>query len=169
MHPIQNNYGMGWMISQENGRTQIGHTGSIPGYIANFMQFPREGVTIILLSNYQDVDGNRLSNDLKAVAFGDHYDLPVQKKAVVLSPAVLSRYTGQYRLPNGFGISISVEGSRLYALPQGEQQKIELTPESEKKFYLKGPETEIEFIEEDNAVKYMFVNMQGGQKFTRVK
>lgn len=167
--PQQNNYGLGWMISEKNGRLQIGHTGSIPGFIANFMQFPKEEVTIILLANYQDTDGRHLSDDLVAVAFGEDYTLPTKKQAVSLSESVLNKYTGEYQLPNGFAITVSVEGNKLYALAQGDQDKIELTPESELKFFLRGPETEIEFIREGDAIKYMFVNMQGGQKFTRVK
>ncbi|HEU4903459.1 MAG TPA: serine hydrolase, partial [Flavisolibacter sp.] len=169
MKPFQNNYGLGWMISEKNGRTQIGHTGSIPGFIANFMQFPKEDVTIILLANYQDTDGRRLSDDLVAVVFGEDYTLPVKKQVVALSEAVLNKYKGEYQLANGFSITVTVEGNKLYALAQGDQDKIELTPESELKFFLRGPETEIEFIREGDTIKYMFVNMQGGQKFTKVR
>lgn len=167
--PVQGNYGLGWIVKRENGRLQIGHTGSIPGYLANFMHFPVEDITIIMLTNYQDADGNRLSKDLTSVVFGDPYKIPVQKKEIVLSAEVLNRYAGEYQLSNGFGIEVSVEGNKIFALAKGDEYKMELTAESEKKFYLKGPETEIEFIEEDSKVKYMFVDMQGGQKFTKVK
>ena len=169
LKPIQNNYGMGWMTTDAFGRKQIGHTGSIPGFIANFMKFPDQDVTIILLSNYEDVDGRRLSQDLAAVTFGEAYNLPVEKREVKLSDNVLNRYVGEYTLPNGFSIAVSTENNKLFALAQGDQQKIELTPESETKFYLKGPETAIEFIEESGTVKYMFVDLQGGQKLTKVQ
>lgn len=167
--PILNNYGLGWMMSKKNNRTQLGHTGSIPGFLANFMYFPKEDITIVLLSNYQDADARRLSDDLVSLVFGEPYVLPVQKKEMTLSTDVLSRYAGRYQLPNGFEISVTTEGNKLYAQAQGDPQKIELTAESETKFYLKGPETEIEFLKEGAEVKYMFVNMQGGQKFVRVK
>ena len=169
LKPIQNNYGMGWMTSDAFGKKQIGHTGSIPGFIANFMKFPDEDVTIILLSNYQDADGRQMSKDLAAVTFGEAYSMPVVKKEVKLSNEVLGRYVGEYKLDNGFTITVSNDDNKLYALAQGDQQKIELTPESEYKFYLKGPEIGIEFIDENGTVKYMFVNMQGGQKLTKVK
>ena len=169
MRPFRNDYGFGWMSNNENGRKQIGHTGSIPGFIANFMKFPADDVTIVLLSNYQDVDGRQLSSDLKAVVFGEAYSLPIKKKAVALSKDVLNKLTGEYKLENGFAITVTVDGEKLYALAQGDPNRIELTPESERKFFLKGPETEVEFLEENNEVKYMFVNIQGGQKFTRVK
>lgn len=169
MKPIQNNYGMGWMTTDAFGRKQIGHTGSIPGFIANFMKFPDEDVTIILLSNYEDVDGRKLSQDLAAVTFGEAYNLPVVKKAVKLSDNVLDRYVGEYKLPNGFSIAVSNESNKLFALAQGDQEKVELTPESENKFFLKGPDTAIEFIEESGVVKYMFVDVQGGQKLTKMQ
>jgi CubicO group peptidase (beta-lactamase class C family) len=169
LQPVQGNYGLGWIVNRDNGRLQIGHTGSIPGYIANFMHFPNEDITIIMLTNYQEVDGRKLSKDLTSVVFGEPYKIPVQKKEIVLSGEVLNRYAGEYQLANGFGIEVSVEGNKLFALAKGDAHKMELTAESERKFYLKGPETEIEFIEEDSKVKYMYVDMQGGQKFTKVK
>ena len=61
------------------------------------------------------------------------------------------KYVGEYRLANGFSITISVEENKLYALAQGDAQKIELTPESDTKFFLKGPETEIEFLRESGS------------------
>jgi CubicO group peptidase (beta-lactamase class C family) len=168
LKPIQNNYGMGWMTTDAFGHKQIGHTGSIPGFIANFMKFPDQDVTIILLSNYEDLDGRQISKDLAAVTFGEAYNLPVVKKEVKLSDAVLNRYVGEYSLPNGFSIAVSSENNKLFALARGDQEKVELTPESETKFFLKGPETAIEFIEENGVVKYMFVDLQGGQKLEKV-
>jgi uncharacterized protein YneR len=160
---------MGWMISKENGRVQIGHTGAIPGYIANFMYFPKDSTTIILLANYQDIDGRKLSKDLVSVTFGEPYKLPVQKKPVTLSRDILNKYKGEYQLENGFSVSVLLEGDKLFAQAKGDPQKIELIAESEYKFYLKGPETEIEFLNEENSIKYMFINMQGGKKLTRMK
>ena len=157
------------MNSQSKGRSYVGHTGSIPGFIASFMKFPPEDVTIILLSNYQDVNGRQLCEDLIAVVFDEPYSLPVKKSVVAIPGETLQKYVGEYRLPNGFSVTISVEDNKLYALAKGDAQKIELTPESQTKFFLKGPETEIEFLLESNVVKYMFVNMQGGQKFEKVK
>ena len=169
MKPVHNNYGLGWMNSQSKGRSYVGHTGSIPGIIANFMKFPSEDVTIILLSNYQDVNGRRLSEDLIAVVFNEPYELPVKKNTIAIAGEVLKKYAGEYRLSNGFSVTVTVEDNKLYALAQGDVQKIELTPESDTKFFLKGPETEIEFLQESDVVKYMFVNIQGGQKFEKVK
>jgi CubicO group peptidase (beta-lactamase class C family) len=166
--PVQNNYGLGWMTMEQFGTKQKGHTGSIPGFIASFMIFPKEEVTIILLSNYQDTDGRRLNQDLAAVAMGKDFQIPVQKKEITLSSDVLNRYTGTYKLQNGFTITVTSEGSQLFAQAQGDPMKVELSAEGENKFYLKGPETAIEFLSENGQVKYMFVDMQGGQKLTKV-
>jgi CubicO group peptidase (beta-lactamase class C family) len=167
--PIRNNYGMGWMTTETFGRKQLGHTGSIPGFIANFMMFPGDGTTIIILSNYQDVDGRQISQDVAAAAFNESYSLPVVKKEAKVSDDELRKYVGQYQLPNGFSITVSTENNKLFALAQGDQEAVELTPEGNNKFFLKGPETAIEFINENGEVKYMFVNIQGGQKLSKVK
>ena len=169
MTPFLNNYGMGWMTTDVFGKKQIGHTGSIPGFIANFMKFPKENATIVLLCNYQDVDARQLSQDLVAIVFGEKYSLPVVKKEVKLTESELQRYVGEYKLESGFTITVSTKGDKLFALAQGDNDAIELTPEGNNKFFLKGPETAIEFIEEGGVIKNMFVNIQGGQKFTKVK
>lgn len=166
--PVQGNYGFGWIVNEKDGKKEISHSGAIEGFIANFIKYPEDDITIILLSNYQDTDGRQLSDELTAVVFNKPYKIPVQKKEVVLSKEILENYAGVYQLNENFKVTVSVENNKLYALAQGDSEKIEFTPESETKFYLKGPETEIEFLKENGAVKYLFINMQGGQKLTKM-
>jgi CubicO group peptidase (beta-lactamase class C family) len=166
--PVKGNYGFGWIVNSKDGKKEISHSGAIEGFIANFIKYPEEDITIILLSNYQDTDGRQLSDDLSAIVFNKPYKIPVQKKEIALSNEILNSYAGVYQLNENFTVTVSVENNRLYALAQGDSEKIEFTPESETKFYLKGPETEIEFIKENGTVKYLFINIQGGQKLTKM-
>jgi CubicO group peptidase (beta-lactamase class C family) len=166
--PVKGSYGMGWMVNEHNGHRGVGHTGSIEGFIAYFMKYPKDDATIIFLSNYGDTRGQQLANDLTAVVFGEPYNLPTERKVAVLAPAVLEQYIGVYELKQGFRITVSADGGKLLALAPGDKEPVELTPESETKFFLKGPEIEIEFLKEDGAVKYMVIKMGGGQKLVKV-
>lgn len=165
--PVKGSYGLGWMVNHRNGRTGMGHTGSIDGYIAYFMKYPKEDVTIVFLSNYQDTRGQQLANDLSAVVFGEPYSLPKERKVVTLPEEVLKQRTGVYELKAGFRIAVSTGGGRLYALAPGDKEPVELTPESETKFFLKGPEIEVEFGKEDGR-EFMLIKMGGGQKLVKV-
>ncbi len=166
--PVQAGYGLGWMINQKNGRTGYGHTGSIEGYLAYFMKYPKEDVTIIFLSNYRYANGQQLASDLTAIAFNELYTLPQLRKEVILSAAVLNRYAGDYQLKEGFVVKVSVENNKLYVLAPGEKDKVELSPVNETQFVLKGPEIEMEFLKENEKVQYLFIKMQGGLKLTKI-
>lgn len=165
---VQGNYGLGWIVNDVNGKKEVGHTGSIEGFIAALMYYPVEDITIVFLSNYGGTNGQQVVEDLRAVTFGEPYSLPQQKQEIALSEAILNRYVGTYQLNEHFSITVSVEKDKLYALAPGDAEKTELTAEAENKFFIKGPEIEVEFILENEQVKYMFINMHGGQKLTKV-
>ncbi|WP_423149354.1 serine hydrolase [Rubrolithibacter danxiaensis] len=165
--PVQADYGLGWIVSNKLGHPKIGHTGSIEGFIADFIKFPKEDITIIYLSNFRDLDGKQLEDNLTALVFNQPYKIPVQKKEISLSKEILERYAGTYQLNENVKMVVTVENGKLWVLAPG-GDKVELTAEAINKFYLKGPETEIKFMEEDGKIKSMFIDMQGGQKFTKL-
>jgi CubicO group peptidase (beta-lactamase class C family) len=167
--PFQGEYGFGWQVRDKNGRREVSHSGKSPdGFVVNLIRFPKEEACIIYLSNYGNTDGRKLSDDLTAILFNEPYTLPEQKKEIVLGKELLNKYVGLYQLNEQFQITVSVEDNKLYGLAKGDTQKIELRAESENKFFLKGPDTEIEFIEEKGKVQYMLIKMQGGMKLTKI-
>jgi CubicO group peptidase (beta-lactamase class C family) len=166
--PVQPGYGLGWIIGEEHGHFKIGHTGSIPGFIADFIMFPKDSVTIIFLSNYQDLNGTQLQNDLIALVFGKTYALPKQKKEIIISEDSLKTYVGVYEQSPGVQMNVLIEDGKLKVIAPG-GDKVALTAEGFDKFFLKGPEIEIMFRRENGMVVSMFVNMQGGQSFKKIK
>jgi D-alanyl-D-alanine carboxypeptidase len=58
-------YGLGWYTqTMKNGRNAVWHGGSLPGFRAYFGRFPNERVTVILLTNGDDVDVMDVANGL---------------------------------------------------------------------------------------------------------
>ncbi|WP_242917598.1 DUF3471 domain-containing protein [Pontibacter liquoris] len=92
-----------------------------------------------------------------------------QRTATAVGEEELQRFAGVYALNEQFAITISVEDGRLYGLAPGDAEKTEFVQVSGNKFRIKGPETEAEFLEEKGQVQYLFVNMQGGLKFKKIK
>jgi CubicO group peptidase (beta-lactamase class C family) len=166
--PVQPGYGLGWIVGEEYGHFKIGHTGSIPGFIADFIMFPKDSVTIIFLSNYQDLNGKQLEQDLIALVFGKPYELPKQKKEITIAEDSLRRYVGIYEQAPGMQMNVLIEDRKLKVIAPG-GDKVELTAEAPDKFFLKGPEIEIKFLRENGTIVSMFVNMQGGQTFKKIK
>jgi D-alanyl-D-alanine carboxypeptidase len=49
-------YGFGWHVSTMAGRKAVYHGGGLPGFVSHFVRFPDDGLTVIVLTNIDDVD-----------------------------------------------------------------------------------------------------------------
>lgn len=93
---------------------------------------------------------------------------PVTRKEIQLSEALLSRYVGEYQLGPGFTLVVTQEGNRLFTQATG-QEKVEIYPESETKFFLKVVDAQLEFLSDASGKVTKAILYQGGQKFEAVK
>ncbi len=84
-------YAYGWMIGKQSGRQVSRHDGGIRGFSTDIIRFPSERVTVIVLSNNQDVVPYKLANDLSAIAFGAPYKLPVLPVSEVLAATIAQK------------------------------------------------------------------------------
>lgn len=47
----QDHYGLGWSITEVDGKRVVHHTGATPGYFAHVLLVPEDGVAVVLLAN----------------------------------------------------------------------------------------------------------------------
>lgn len=59
-------YGLGWTTDRVNGRKRIGHGGSLNGFKSYFSRFVDDGLTVIVLTNLNQVDSSKFSNEIAA-------------------------------------------------------------------------------------------------------
>lgn len=59
-------YGLGWRVEEISGRTRIGHGGSLNGFKSFYARFVDDGLTIIVLTNLEQVDFYQLSEGIAA-------------------------------------------------------------------------------------------------------
>jgi hypothetical protein len=71
-----------------------------------------------------------------------------EHRTIELSPGVLSRYAGSYRIDESIEVEIELDAGRLFAVAQ-ETPRYELKPTSEKEFY--GPDLDAEIAFEVDA------------------
>ena len=64
-------YGYGWFIGETLNRRVIFQGGAMSGYTAGMMRFPDEGVTIIVLRNYEILVYDRLEIEIAKLLFGE--------------------------------------------------------------------------------------------------
>lgn len=138
-------YGLGWSVSEFEGKRVISHRGMVPGYNAFGGWFPDDDLTIILLSNTSDYIK---APYVAAIAARHLLNLPaLNKRPFILMGAMLERYVGDYVSDDGtpIKISISPESHILYGFGKTASR---LIPRNRYEFYdADNPEMSFKFSE----------------------
>ncbi len=67
--PGLGNYGLGWAVYELFGRQVVTHSGGLNGFTSHLARFVDDGVCIIILSNFQHTEINRIGYDLATILF----------------------------------------------------------------------------------------------------
>ena len=163
-------YGLGWVISEENGRKVVAHSGGQQRVSTLLYMVPERNFALVLMSNLEDAGGSmsEIAHDAKAIVFGENYDPPVIHKEIALEAKILDAYVGQYQLTPSLIVTVTNEGGRLMAQATG-QPKLELFPESATDFFLKVINAQITFIKDEKGQVTGLWLRQGGQKIQATK
>jgi CubicO group peptidase (beta-lactamase class C family) len=145
--PVKDNYGYGWFIDKQFDRLHIYHGGGINGFSTAFARYPEEKLCVAVLCNVMPSAAGTVARDLAAIALGEPYELPVNRKFVAVDEKTLESYAGQYELASGVFLVVRREGNRLYGQPT-DQPQVELQAESDTKFSLKAAGAEITFVKD---------------------
>ncbi len=80
--PYRDGYGFGWKIVKELERKAVIYGGGINGFSASIRRYPDDDGCVIVLSNLQSVDAEKVSHDLGAILFGTHYELSTRPHSI---------------------------------------------------------------------------------------
>ena len=117
--PGLENYGYGWFVDNGFDRKRLRHTGLLPGYVSDFIKFPGDKVTIILVSNLDRTRLDRVARDVTAIVLGKGYDPPVHGKVVQLTAGQFAKLEGEYKMSDGKVLTIRKEPDLLTAELKG--------------------------------------------------
>lgn len=95
----------------------------------------------------------------KLKELGEIVDAP---KDATVDEATLESYVGTYQLAPAFAIVITREGNKLFGQATG-QQRFELFPESQTKFYLKVVEAKVSFVRNEKGEIDQLILHQNGR------
>lgn len=98
-----------------------------------------------------------------------HYSrIPAERSVINLDSNIYDAYVGQYELMPNFVLNVTKEGAKLMSQTTG-QPKVELLPESEIEFFIKGFTAHFVFVrDETGGVTKLIIN-QEGQRVTARK
>jgi hypothetical protein len=162
---FKNNYAYGWSAPppspQTFGRRFVQHGGGINGFSTMIIRLPDDRVTSIALSNHQQAQTGRIARDLVAITLGEPYQVAVERTVAKVDPKLYDAYVGQYQIAPAFVLTVTREGDRLMTQATG-QQKLELFPESETKFFLRAVDAQVTFVRDERGnVTHVILHQSG--------
>jgi CubicO group peptidase (beta-lactamase class C family) len=160
--PARNNNGYGLVVGPLNGRTAIRHGGMIEGFSSHLAYYPESKITVAVLANVYGPAAAELAAQLTAVAFGETVVLAGDRQEIALPVATLQRYVGVYQLAPQFTNTIRLTAGQLTAQLSG-QPALPLFAESDRKFFLKAVDGQVEFVADDQGRVTHLVQQHGGR------
>lgn len=116
----QSQYAYGWAVmNTPRGTRLVTHNGGNGVYVAEFLRFVDDSVTIFVTSTVAELTATQAVRVIARIVFGQPYDLPPQR--VTVSPAALDSVAGTYRLGDGSRLVLRADHGRLMAEAVGQQ------------------------------------------------
>lgn len=160
--PVRNDYAMGLLVTQADGKKLVWHNGAIEGFNTYMAYDPGDRTAVIVLGNLNGEAPDKLGAALVTLTRGGTVTLASERRAVALSPDVLKAYEGVYNLAPTFALTVSVADGKLMAQATG-QPAFELTAEAEDAFYLTAVDAQITFTRDTAGAVDGLVLHQGGR------
>ena len=164
--PRRNGYGYGWMIGQFLGRKYIRHSGGYPGYANEFVHYPEEDLTVIILNNFGNYEQSvwPIAMGISSVMFDKPYDHWKLRKAIQVDERVLRRYTGTYALDKKNNLNVRLDGGHLITVIPG-MQPLSLLAEREDLFFLENFNTEYRFVTDSGGTVTELIVHEHGKDY----
>ncbi len=160
--------GLGWFILPTADSDIVWHNG-ITGGFRSFAGFERgSGDGVVVLSNMVTTAG---IEDIGLHLLDEAIPLraqPERRAVAAIDPAILPAYAGDYLLAPGVTISVTTEGAHTYAQLTG-QQKFEIFPESERRFFFRVVDAQITFSDPLEGAAPALILHQNGQNMTAIR
>ena len=146
--PRINGFGYGFQMGSYQTRQFIRHAGGYPGYVSEYLYYPKEELIILLLKNSGNYGQDLwpIASELSKIIFGLPYELWQRRSAVTLSENLIKEKEGNYRLKNK-RLHFFVKEGRLQIINlQG--QEIPLFTANNDLFYSEVFYTEFQFVKD---------------------
>ena len=164
-------YAFALINGKYRGARTVKHGGALAGYRSQILRFPDLRFSVIILANVSDFAPDALAYEVADLYLGKELDpqkagtktdISSDRGGQDIDPVVFDKYIGRYELAPNYILNVFREQGRMLVQLTG-QPAVEIFPESEKRFFLKIVDAQIEFgLNEDGSVKGM-VLFQNGQ------
>ena len=163
--PFKNDYALGLVINEAEGRKRISHGGGIEGFNTMLTYYPDSKVSTAVLANLNGPGANQIAAHLGKLAHGEAVQLTTERKEITLPRETLAAYVGTYELTPQIKIMMTLDGDQLMTQLSG-QPKFPVFAESETKFFLKVVDAQLTFVKDDKGSVTEAILHQNGRDQT---
>ena len=152
------------------GARTVSHGGALAGYRAQLLRFPDHRFSVVILANVSDFSPDALAYNVVDLYLGEELepknsssktDLSSDRGGMDLDPVIFDKYIGRYELAPNYILNVFRERGTMMIQVTG-QPALEIFPESEKRFFLKVVNAQIEFgFNEDGSVRGLVLFQDG--------
>jgi CubicO group peptidase (beta-lactamase class C family) len=118
--------GLFW--NRYKGRMTISHNGSVAGFQADVVQFPKERLSVVCLCNRGDVDAASLSRQIAEAYLGNRATVAGAIGIQRVGPPLPADLAGEWESRQGFILSTKFEGDHLSTALAGEKHLMSFDP-----------------------------------------
>lgn len=162
--PNKGDYGFGWEILNKDGNISYGHSGSIDGFKANLIRYPKEKRTLVILSNYYNIQDFELYREMEHIVNELSFEMPAAHNFFKMSADDLQKYEGEYAINEKMVLSVKANGPILEIDLPGAPVMM-LYPESANIFYIRSNNAYGEFIR-DEAQRIVSLKLIKGKRIS---
>lgn len=153
---------LGWHIFTRDGNDIIWHNGGTGGYRSFIGYDPKARAGVVVLSNAETATG---VDDIGHHLLDKNFPLataPKEHKEIAVDPKLFDGYVGRYQLAPDFILTITREGSHLFAQATA-QPNFEIYPEADRDYFLKVVDAQITFVTDKQGRAKELILHQNGQ------
>ena len=165
-----NAYGYGISVYKSFGKEVFGHDGRIAGYIADYLHYKEDDVSVIITGNIQTGVADFLRRDIAAIIFNQEYQTSAKNVPPATDyPPNVKNIPGAYSFGPSFTVYVEFVDGRLQARAnQGAYS--ELVPLQDGRFFNRTLYAYIKFEEDENGtITKMIWENNDGNSFDGIK
>lgn len=142
-------YASGFEIGRYRGAVTVEHSGTDPGYVADFLMLPEHHLAISLLCNAEGPNPVELARKIADLYLGDvlAVEAKVERRPIVLDAQRLAGFVGTYKEEPGVLFTVSLHGGKLFM-----QGRDEMTAFGQGDFFLANAPVTFSFPDESTLV-----------------
>ena len=126
-------YGYGWYINTDEPKKYY-HGGGTWGYSTYISMYPKDSLSIIILSNISPIPISEVASDIEKIILGNPFQMPFVHNEISKENINFKLYLGVYKANNQMTVTISESNKNFYAQLAG-RPAFEIYPMGNHQFF----------------------------------